>query len=269
MADELDPTEGLPGDEPAPGDDDAPVIDAPATDDDALPNPVETLASEMGWAPKEQFRGNPEDWKPADEFIRAGKDIQRNLSRDLREIKGTVANMSRTSATLLEQQLAERDVYWQQQRREAIEAGDVEATDRADEQRQKIMQQLPPVRTEDPAVEEFTQKHAGWFNKNAEATAWAVNRADHYAKQGLSAARQLAAVEQDMKGVFPDLFPAQTKQPPRVAAPPSRTAAAPTRKKGFHDLPAEAQAVARDMHDRLGIPVETYVTNYFNERKVG
>lgn len=262
MADEDLPTEVV----------DEGAIDAPVEDETTEANPIEALASEMGWAPKEQFRGDPEDWKPADQFIRAGKDIQRNMSRELRELKSTVTNISRTSATLLEQQLAERDAYWQQQRNEAIDIGDRDAVAHADAQRAKIQQAMPTVQAPvDPATESFTAKHAGWWQKDAEATQYAITRAGHYAEQGLSAARQLAAVEQDMKGVFPDLFPAPAKAAPQVARPGSRTAVTSSRTKGLHDLPAEAQAVARDMHERLGIPLETYVKNYFSqtERKVG
>jgi hypothetical protein len=238
----------------------------------AAPNPVEALAVELGWAPRDQFRGDPELWKPADEFIRAGKDIQRNLSRDLKDLKSTVSNMSRTSATLLEQQLAERDAYWESRKREAVEAGDYAAVEHADQQRAQIKQQVPTTQAPTSEGQQFIERNSKWYGKDQEATAYAVSRADHYARQGLSAARQLAAVEQDMRGVFPDLFPPPAKQPPAVARPASRTASVSNRTKGFHDLPAEAQAVARDMVDRGVIPTtDHYVTNYFNqpERKVG
>lgn len=239
---------------------------------ESQPDPIEALAAKMGWAPKDQFRGNADDWKPADEFIIAGKDIQRNLSRELKEVKATVSNMSRTTATLLEQQLAERDAYWQQQRREAVEMGDLAAVDRADEERKKLRQQPAVAPAMDPAVESFTQKHSAWFNKDAEATQYAINRAQIYADQGLSTARQLAAVEQDMKGIFPELFPAPAKPAPSVSRPASRAATTSNRGKSLHDMPAEAQAVARDMVARGVIPnTDVYVTNYFNqpERKVG
>jgi hypothetical protein len=273
VADELDPAEGLPGGEVAPGNDDTQVAVIEHDDTGTPPDPVEALASKMGWAPKEAFRGPEEDWKPADEFIIAGKDIQRNLSRDLRELKSTVSNMSRTSATLLEQQLAERDAYWANKKREAVEAGDFEAVEHADEQRQQIRQQVPAVQAvDDPAVSRFKERNAGWFDKDPEATNYAVNRADFYAKQGLSHARQLAAVEQDMRGIFPDLFPAPAKPAPRVAQPGSRAAAPSNRGKSLHDIPPEAQAVARDMVERGVIPnTDVYVTNWFNQpgRKVG
>ena len=266
MADqELAPVEEL---EPvdAPAEDQVAPVEEASTDD-----PVAKLASEMGWAPKELYRGPPEDWKPADEFIRAGRDITRAVSKKLKTVEETLENVSRTSATLLEQQLAERDAYWANKKREAIDAGDYEAVEHADQKRAEIKQQLPAQTAQSlpPEAQAFVEKHSSWFNKDTEATAYATNRAEFYAKQGLSPARQLAAVEQDMKGVFPDLFPAPAKPAPTVARPASRTATTSSRTKSFHDLPAEAQAVARDMHDRLGIPLETYVTNYFNQRKVG
>lgn len=272
MADELDPTEGFPEGGDASGDDgsQAAVIEHDDGAANDAPDPIEALASKMGWAPKDQFRGNAEDWKPADEFIIAGKDIQRNLSRDLRELKSTVSNMSRTSATLLEQQLEQRRAELEAQFNDAVESGDTQAARHVTTKIAELQQQQPPT-ANDPAVEGFMQKHAAWFNKDPEATNYAVSRADHYARQGLSAARQLAAVEQDMRGVFPDLFPAPAKPAPRVAQPGSRAAASSARGKSLHDLPSEAQAVARDMHERLGIPIETYVKNWFNqpERKVG
>ena len=32
---------------------------------------LEDIAREMGWKPQDEFRGNPEDWKPAHEIGRA------------------------------------------------------------------------------------------------------------------------------------------------------------------------------------------------------
>jgi hypothetical protein len=234
-------------------------------------NPIEALATELGWAPKDQFRGNPDDWKPADEFIRAGREIQRNLSRDLRGVKETVANMSRTSAALLEQQLERQRAELEARFTSAVEEGDPEAARAARTQIDRLEASAPTAQAPAPEGQQFAEKHSSWFGKDREATAYAANRCDHYAKMGLSPARQLAAVEQDMKPLFPELFPAPAKQPPVVAAPGSRTAATSGRKKSFHDLPAEAQKVAKDMAERTGIKIEDYVSNYFAqpERKVG
>jgi hypothetical protein len=234
-------------------------------------DPIETLAVELGWAPKDQFRGDPEDWKPADEFIREGRNIQRNVSRELKDVRQTLDNMSRTSATLLEQQLARQKQELETKYAEAIELGDGQTARHIDRQIAEIeTRATTAVPTNEGA--QFAERHSSWYGKNQEATNYAVSRAGHYAAQGLAPARQLTAVEQDMRQIFPELFPKPAKAPPAVAPPVSRTATPSNRKKSFHDMPAAAQTAARDMADRGVIPnVDAYVENYFNqpERKVG
>jgi hypothetical protein len=245
---------------------------------DADPNPVEALASELGWSPKDQFRGNPDDWKPADEFIRAGRDIQRNLSRDIKELKSNVGRIVQASTATLEQTIAEQRAKLETQFKEAVDLNDHEGAYVTSQKLGRLSQpqgfQTAPTAAPTAEGEDFAQRNAGWYGKDQEATRYAVTRAQFYADQGLSAARQLAAVERDMKPLFPDLFPAaqQGKAAPQVRQPQGRTATATSRQKGFHDLPADAQKVAKDMVERGVIPaVDSYVTNYFaqTERKVG
>lgn len=244
----------------------APVEEAEPIEESPEPSTVDALAAEMGWVPQDQFRGNPEDWKPADEFIRHGKEINRNLSRDLKDLRGTVENMSRTAGTLLEQQLAERDAYWQAKRNEAIEMGDREAVDHADTQRQALRERAQP--SSDPVIETWLGENR-WMDTSpkAAATAWGVCQEN----QHLPHAEQLKLASAEVQKRFPELFANGSGRPaPAVARPGSRSTGASGRKKSFHDLPAEAQAVARDMHDRLGIPTDTYVANYFKDKeKVG
>ncbi len=237
---------------------------------DHAPDPVDTLASEMGWAPKDQFKGNPEDWKPAADFIKAGRDIQKTLSRELKDVRSTVETMSRTQGALLQQQIEERDAYWLGKRREAIQEGDEAAVEHADRQREHLARQVPSPHTEDPAGRTFVERHSAWWGKDTEATRYAVGRADYYAQQGVSGDRQIRAVEQDMKGIFPDLFPAAAKPPPAVSAPASRSATPANRAKSFHDLTPAEQRVARDMADRGVIQnVDAYVKARFQQEKVG
>lgn len=277
MADEELAPEGDAGSELAPGAEDPNLqTDQPPADeggDNDAPDPIADLATELGWVPKAQFRGNADDWKPADEFIRAGRDIQRNLSRDLRDVKTTVATMARTSAAIMEDRLRAQREELEGRFDQAVESGDTEAARAARTQLARLETEAPATVAPPPTPEgqNFAQKHAVWFNKDQEATNYALARADHYAKQGLAGARQLAAVEKDMKDVFPDLFPAPAKQPAAVHRPSSRSATASNRAKTFHDLPREAQEVARGMVDRGVLPnTEAYVKSYFeNERKVG
>lgn len=255
------------------------VIDAPAADappppepeEAREPEPVEELAREIGWTPREDFRGDPGAWKPASEFIKAGRDIQRNLSRDVQELKSNIANMSRTSATLLQQQLADRDAYWEAQHRDAIEQGDVSAANYANQQRGAVAEQYQqvtrPVITSEAA--EFAERNRSWFQRDPLATRRAFEVTETYAQAGKSASEQLEAAERQVRKEFPELFE-RAKPQANVNTQSSRTATTSGRNKGLHDMPAEAQAVARDMVERGVIPsVDVYVSNYFNQKRVG
>lgn len=260
---------------------DAPEEEAPPTEEpeQPAPNPVEGLAQELGWVPKEQFRGNPDDWKPAEDFIKAGRDIQRTLSRDVRSLREQVDTMGRTSAALLEQQLNEQRARLEHAHREAVAADDPQAARQLASRINEldhVTVQAPQPSNEPPTKEgQDWARRNRWYGTDTEATAYAQSRAMEYAKQGLSPARQLAAVERDMKELFPEHFPAAppaNKPPAAVSTATSRASGTSSRAKSFHDLPREAQAVARDMAARGVIPsTEAYVQRYFAEaeRKVG
>lgn len=62
---------------------------------------LEGRAREMGWAPKEQWRGNPDGWLSADEFVRRGEQVMPILQANLRKRD--------TQVTTLQQQIADKD----------------------------------------------------------------------------------------------------------------------------------------------------------------
>ena len=45
--------------------------------EDATPQPAETedKARRLGWVPKEEFKGDPENWRSADEFMARGEQL--------------------------------------------------------------------------------------------------------------------------------------------------------------------------------------------------
>lgn len=65
------------------------------------PAAVEQRAREMGWAPKEQWRGNPDNWIDASTFVQRGEQVMPILQANLRKRDVQV--------TTLQQQIQERD----------------------------------------------------------------------------------------------------------------------------------------------------------------
>lgn len=232
---------------------------------DAPPEPVtlEGLAGEMGWRPKDDWKGDPTKWKPAHDFMRATVDVNHKLSNRLKGVEDQLARVARTSVSITEREVAKERDRLVKEREEAFDAGDREAFVRADRELAKVVEvAAPPVPDE---THSFVERNANWFQKDKEATAWAVNRANELASTGLGPARQLAIVEREAKAMFPEFFEAE--KPKAKAAPLNTPGArsAVSAKKGFASLPADAQKAALDFEAKRGINREEYAKIYYEE----
>jgi cell division septum initiation protein DivIVA len=231
--------------------------DPPPSDDD----PYAPLAQKMGWVPKDQFRGPAEKWKPAEQFIIDGHSIQQQTSKELREMRQTLDAVSRTSASIVEQQIADKKRELERLHAEAVEEGDVEGA-------RKISQRIDTLQA--PTVQPVSglddwKRQNRWFESDPLATARAFEISDRLAAAGVPKDRQLAEIERGIRKEFPELFNDKPQQrPPSVSQPGSRTSAPSNRARGFHDMPKAAQDVAKDMLDRGVIPnLEAYTNNYW------
>jgi|SRR6478736_6624244 len=228
------------------------------------PPSLEDLASEMGWRPQEEWKGDPTKWKPAHDFMRSTVDVNHKLNNRLKGLEDQIGNMARTSAQLTERALAKQREELQSVKEEAFETGDRETFMRAEKALQELPTAPPPVPNE---TQEFVTRHEAWFNKDREATQFAMNRCEELAKMGLSTARQLSTVEKEMKEYFPDLFPAAkaTAKPAPLNAPGNR--GAQVNKKGFSALPADAQKQALDYEKRNVCTKEEFASIYFEDQQ--
>jgi hypothetical protein len=226
-------------------------------------DPVAQLARDMGWRPKEEFKGPEEQWKEPADFIKAGHEIQRSLGKELKQVRSTLDTVSRTSASLMEQQLAEQKARLTQQFNAAVEDGDAETARKASQAIDKLETTATTAKpTVHPESEAWAERHADWFNKDPLATELAIATTERLNKQGYSIADQLAAAERAVRKEYPELFPAPAKRQAAVHESGRDAGRRAKGKKGFAELPPEAQKVALDMEDRLIIPRETYAANF-------
>lgn len=263
---------------PPPADDGAPPPnpDAPPPgnepEETGADSPYAELAQRIGWLPKDQFAGPPEQWKPADQFIIDGREIQRETAREVKSLRTQMETVAKTSASIVEQQVKDRVSELTDRYNKAVEDGNPkEAFDLAKE----ITTINVPAPSVGPQVSTeahaFAERHAAWFNKpgHEDATSRAIELGNILAGQGYTQpGPQLKIVEQRMRREYPELFKdgmnGTRKDPPGVNAPGSRGAAPTNRQKGFADMPKDAQDIARDMVDRKVIKsTDDYVRNYF------
>jgi hypothetical protein len=264
--DDLDPPPADDGADP-PNPDPAPA-DPP--EDNGADHPYAPLAIEMGWVPKDKFQGNPEEWKDPETFIRAGRDIQRDTASQLKSVRATLDTLTKTSASLVEQQVNERVAALREKHAEAVEAGDADqALKIAHTIDTTIATATPTNSGPSSEAQAFADRNSSWFQKpgNEYATARAIEICNTLAAQGYKDhGTQLRIAEQRMRQEMPQLFGEQKngKPPAGVNQPGSRGAAPSNRQKGFADMPKEAQDIARDMVERKVIKSQDdYVRNYF------
>ncbi len=242
-------------------------VDAPESQEGAeeaqeeqAPPSLEDVASNMGWAPKENWRGDPDKWKPAHEFVQTTADINSKLSKSVRGLETRLDAMSRTSAAMAERAVAEERSKWEAQFNEAVEVGDAKAARQASEAIKQI-ETHKPQQGPAPEAQAFLERNT-WMESDKEAAVWAQTRAGQLAEQGLSAAKQLEIVEREAKDFFPQHFKQPDKPKPAPLSKPGNRGGKP-RGKSFATLPKEAQAEALDFEKRRGVDKEEFAKEYY------
>lgn len=265
MAEEnLDPN-GVEGAEDVPTED-VVVGGVEDTPQEETPEPtIQDLASNMGWSPKDEWRGDPEKWKPADQFIQATVEVNAKLNSRLKGLDSKIESIHRTNSAMTERVLADQRQKLLEERREAFDTGDAEKFDQVEKKLGELQAQ-PAQQVQPPEVEDFLERHS-WLKTDKEAANWASNRAGELAAQGLGTARQLAAVEREAKNLFPEYFKQEEPKPKGVPLnkPGIRGGSSP-RAKTFAALPKEAQKEAL-YYEKKGIPREDYAKTYFEEQE--
>lgn len=225
------------------------------------PSPYDDLARQMGWTPRDEFKGDPEGWKTAEQFIRDGHDIQRQQGRDLREMRSTLDNISRTSAQILADRIEQEKTRLAQEYNAAVEDGDARKSFEIAQKIQGLDEQRPQPGKDETAA--WIEKNP-WYRSDPLAARVAFNVCEDL--KHLPVSQQLEAAEREVRRVYPQLFNDKPsgKPPPGVNPPASRGTTTTPKEKGFADMPKAAQDIARDMVERKVIPnLESYATRYW------
>jgi hypothetical protein len=240
------------------------VADANEADDE--PVTPESLASELGWAPKEDWRGDPADWKDAKTFLKSTVDINKTLRKDLKATRDASERAARAAAAITEQALERQRQELFQARQQAFDAGDGQAFNAADQQLRSLPPPQAPAQSDES--QSFFERNASWYGKNKEASDLAYAKCEELARLGVAPAQQLVLAEQAVRQAFPELFQTQqqTKGPAQVATPGTRASAQPRKgPKGFNDLPPDAKRAALDFEKRGRASRDEYAKLYFEE----
>jgi hypothetical protein len=199
---------------------------------------IESLALEIGWTPKKDFKGNPDDYIDAETYIRRSREIADsknsqigNLRRQLKDISSVVNELKthnervyKTEVKRLESELTALKA----ERRVAIADGDV---DKVESIEQKITElhadatdTLNTAKKEDAPSPDVNsdwvswKKGNSWYGDDEEMTEFADNFAKKY--DGVEFKRVLRIVRDEVERVFPEKFKKDEKSDAKSAINP-------------------------------------------------
>jgi len=229
-------------------------------------SPLDDLAKKHGW--------NPEGEKSAEEFISFALDAHPKRGKELKELKKTVENLVELNKRQHQAgyEAAAREL--EDQRRDAIVAGDLAAVEIMD-QKIKSHQEEAPV--EDPpeihhSLSDFDARHSDWIGDAVSLNAHKMRQFAHQrgmdlAQTGMDPSEWVPILEQNLKEEFSDYFSPKKQKEEKIKMYPSvdqdgnsGTANKKSSQKfSFSDLTSEQKTIARQFERRGVMKAEEYI----------
>ncbi len=233
---------------------------------------IEAKAREDGWRPRSEWRGDPEDWVPADEYVRQGdpKYLRSALREQRKEVR-KLAKARETDAKQFAERLDRFEAMNKAQRaklygdietarRQAVEAGDTAEYDRLNkveadlyEQEQAAGKATAKAEKQGdephPDVQAWVEENP-WFtrSKPLNLAAQAIHEQLLEDEPGLSIAENLAKTKREVMKRFPEKFgkaPAKTGGNGHTAVEGGGRIPAAKGGKTFADIPAEERSIIK------------------------
>lgn len=189
-------------------------------------SPIEQRASEQGWVPQDEWQGDPNDWRPAKEFLDRGELLKSisELKRELRVQREGVEEFRKHHAQVRELAYKQALADLKAQKKVALQEGDADAVIEIDEKIAETREQQKVAETpKAPTVQETPQELVQWQARNtwyqADRAMKAV--ADEIARdlvgRGVTDVKViLGEVDKEVRKAFPTKFENPNRQ--RAAA---------------------------------------------------
>lgn len=283
---EQEEPEGGEGDDPegegGEGGEGGPEADAVAT---------ERRARALGWAPLEEWRGDPKRWRPADEYLDrayANRPIFEEridkidgeltgVKKQLSEATDVLRDMNERSRAAFEKGYNKAKQEIEARRRTAVEQGDTDAFDAADKELQDLEEQKPPAapakkpdgegggegegedggsgrqqeRQVDPYLQQWVDRNS-WYNEDPELQSVAAAMERVVIQKMPNLKERLDYIEGEIKKRYPEKFENQNRRAPSSVGRGSGSGSRGRGKgKSLEDLPSEAKKAYRKLKSTI------------------
>jgi hypothetical protein len=247
---------------------------------------TEERARAMGWAPKEEWRGDPENWKTAEEFLEVGENKMPVLKERLEKMYGMLENMQgelgqlrKTNTAIKEyNQRVHKKAYEEAletlraEKRNAVANQDVDAYDRLEKEESRLVKEsvenFPAdgenVPTDNEAVPEYYEflKNNSWYKEEPEMQAYANMLQDVIVGEGVKDNKEFfIEVERRVRKRFPEYFSNMRRTDAPEVEGGGGHLNEDTGAKTWANLPKEAKAAYQE-HFSDWLSKDEYLKNY-------
>ena len=245
-----------------------------------------------GWAPKEEFRGDPKKWEPADVWVdrtdkvlpiarAANKRLESELAqskKEILELRQTTDKILKTTKTASERAYKQAMTDIRKKQAEAITSGDAETWEQLEADKETLagateadasIQTAKTTKTDQTPSEDVTAwKTANpWYSNDPELGTYADVVSDFIAKRnpGLPDKEFLSKVKDEVKRRFPEKFNSRPAAPNPDGSNYTGAAPTSTNKKTYADLPKDAKEACNDLVGQKLVTKEQYIKEYFED----
>jgi hypothetical protein len=262
----------------------------------SAPDESEVKARRLGWVPQEEFKGDPEQWRDANQFLKRGEEIHGFLKADLDKLHQTLSQKDKEIAEIRSVMEDFRKFHNETEARAykraieelkqlkvgAIEQGDgakvVEIDEQIDQLKEAQRKPVDPVKQADQVNQEYLDwlPQNRWYVEDRELQELAEEAGEAIkAKSPTLVGKQfLEEVTKRVKRMAPDKFENPARSQSTVGSSSDGRQPTGKKKNGYNDLPPDVKAQCDKLTKQMFknnvtgkleplLTVEQYCKDYF------
>lgn len=191
-------------------------------------DPLVEKANKIGWVGKDEWVAagkDPDEWVDHAEYVRRKPlfDKIHTLSKALKDKDEKIEAVSKYAQKAAEIAREKAIKEFEEERRKAVEVGDIEAFEAADKQLQEarkepVVEESPAAPEIPPVIQEFAKRNDKWFEKDKAMTIFMVETTKEYTAAGMTLEKAMERAESDVKKEFAHKFENPNKGKPSPVA---------------------------------------------------